>query len=97
MNISGTMIIDQMEQQLSRLRQAIEQGDQATIREYTAVIESHCQLLKSGTKSKMSEPARPVYPNQMMAQATPEQTHIVSSTPVEGEPAPVKEPNLLDF
>ncbi|MEC2072840.1 YwdI family protein [Alkalihalophilus marmarensis] len=96
MNISGKSIVNQMEEQVSRLREAVDRGDVSAIREYTAVIESHCQLIKSGTSAKQTEIPAASYAHTPVQATYPNETKMISSSVQQNEPAPPKD-NLLDF
>ncbi|WP_232718758.1 YwdI family protein [Bacillus sp. FJAT-45037] len=101
MNISGTQIVGQMEKQLTKLRQAVASGDAAAVREYTAVIESHCELIKGGATQQAVEQVKPVRAMPSMPVTSPSSQAVevrpLSNPSFQNDPTPKKEDNLLDF
>ncbi|MDT8861899.1 YwdI family protein [Alkalihalobacillus sp. MEB130] len=98
MNIPANQICDHIEGQTSKLRRAISEGDQAAVREATAVIEAYCQLLK-GTAPTPIQKQAPQQPVIQQNYATPQPQAATYAKPLvhNGGEIEEKDRNILDF
>ncbi|MCL7747573.1 DUF5327 family protein [Halalkalibacter alkaliphilus] len=95
MNIPANQICDHIESQVTKLRQAISNGDQATVRETSAVIEAYCNLLKGSAPATKQVPM-PTPPQQDYVLPTQPSSFAKPLVQSGGE-IEEKDRNILDF
>ncbi|KHF38789.1 DUF5327 family protein [Halalkalibacter okhensis] len=97
MNIPANQICDHIESQVTKLRQAISNGDQATVRETSAVIEAYCNLLKGSTPAAKEMPMQMTPQQSFGNQATPQPISVAKPLVQSGGEMDEKDRNILDF
>lgn len=93
MNISAERVVNNMEEQLHLLKQAIKKQDQQAVREYTSVIEGYCRLLKDNPDHLQTNHLQT---NHVPTTTTPKPTAPQAPTPTIQE-SNEKPGSLFDF